>query len=323
MTAKTSWTTNTIQLTVRGLRSYFAYYDIDIIPQKFKNKVTLPSNRKEDEQPLDLEDVRKILLGISNRRLKAYCFIMATGGPRAVEALAIRHKDIDFSARPTKIYMQAKYSKNKLPREIYITDEATEYLKHWLDFKYDGKQPEPGDLIFAVLKQSTPRGMYRNVEDQFQQVLNTIGMGQRKEGQKRHVITLHSFRRFAKTVIEDQTSHSYSEYILGHKKSVYYGKKEPERRQLYIDRCMRHLTFLDYSSLQSMGKAQEAKTEAVAEELAMVKKRLDEYENPEVINFNKGTRRFLVDFAEMVAKNPKIIDEFKALSEEINKKSGI
>src|SRR5437870_4637350 len=29
MMAKTSWTTNTIQLTVRGLRSYFAYYDID------------------------------------------------------------------------------------------------------------------------------------------------------------------------------------------------------------------------------------------------------------------------------------------------------
>jgi hypothetical protein len=73
-----------------------------------------------------------------------------------------------------------------------------------------------------------------------------------------NAITLHSFRRFVKTVVEDQTSHSFSEYLVGHKKSPYYNKKEPERRELFRTRCIRYLTFLDYSALEAAGKSIDA-----------------------------------------------------------------
>lgn len=105
-----------------AIRGYLGYYDIDIIEQKFKNKVTMPKNRKEDERPLDSADIRQIILAITNRRLRAYCLVLASGGMRAVEALAIQLKNIDFSRQPTKIYMKDQYSKNRLPREIYISD---------------------------------------------------------------------------------------------------------------------------------------------------------------------------------------------------------
>jgi integrase len=54
----------------------------------------MPKLYREDEEPLDSSDIRKILLNCSNRRLKSYLLILASGGMRAVEATAIRLKDI-------------------------------------------------------------------------------------------------------------------------------------------------------------------------------------------------------------------------------------
>ena len=62
-----------IRLYLTGLRSYFAYYDIDVIPSKFKRRVKMPKVYREDEEPLDASDVRKLLLSCNNRRLKGYC----------------------------------------------------------------------------------------------------------------------------------------------------------------------------------------------------------------------------------------------------------
>jgi integrase len=54
---------------------------------------------------------------------------------RAVEATAIRQKDIDFSTSPTKIHIRKEYAKTRAGRDIYISDEATQYLKQWIDWK--------------------------------------------------------------------------------------------------------------------------------------------------------------------------------------------
>ena len=61
-------------------------------------------------------------------------------------------------------------------------------------------------------------------------------MAKLKEGQgvQRRVITFHSFRTFAKTVISTQTNSDFSEYYLGHSYSTYWSMKEPDRRELYI-----------------------------------------------------------------------------------------
>jgi integrase len=69
-------------LRVYAIRSYFQYYDIDINPAKFRRKVRLPKVAREDEQPVDAMDIRKILLACNNRRLKAYILVLASGGMR-------------------------------------------------------------------------------------------------------------------------------------------------------------------------------------------------------------------------------------------------
>ncbi|MGC1932999.1 MAG: site-specific integrase [Candidatus Nitrosopolaris sp.] len=263
-TSNATLTPASIKVYMASIRSYFAYNDIDVIPSKFKRKVKMPKSYREDEEPLDASDIRKILLACNNRRLKRYLLILASGGMRAVEGLAIRIRDIDFSVNPTKIHIRKEYAKTRVARDIYISNEATQYLKQWLDWKYNNserpRQQDENDLVFSIFRKKNPNTLYISILIEFQKLLEIVGLNERKEGgkQRRRKITLHSFRRFTKSVISDQVNQDYSEWFLGHNKSPYYTKKEPERREIYATKCMKYLTFLDYTTLEARGKSIEA-----------------------------------------------------------------
>ncbi|HEX9319675.1 MAG TPA: site-specific integrase, partial [Nitrososphaeraceae archaeon] len=151
---KVGITAKSIVAYLAALRSYFSYHDVDVIPAKFRRKVFMPRIHREDEQPLDAADIRRLLLNCNNRRLKVYLLVLASGGMRAVEALAIRNRDIDLSFNPAKIHIRAEYSKTKVGRDIYISEEATKYLKQWLEWKYKNpdrrRKFDKDDLVFTV-----------------------------------------------------------------------------------------------------------------------------------------------------------------------------
>jgi integrase len=96
----------------------------------------MPRLLREDEQPLDAIDIRKILLNCNNRRLKAYLLTLASGLMRAVEATAIRLKDIDFAVSPTRIHIRPEYAKTRMARDIYISDEKKVAPDKW-EFIYN------------------------------------------------------------------------------------------------------------------------------------------------------------------------------------------
>ena len=266
-----------ISVYVSALRSYFAYYDIDVIPSKFKRRVKMPKIYREDEEPLDASDIRKILLSCNNRRLKTFLLVIASGGMRAQEALAIRNMDIDFSRTPTKVHIRKEYAKTRVARDLYISDEATHHLKQWLDWKYKNPDRErkfdQEDLVFTVYRSRKPRSLYIKIWYEFERLLGIVHMDEKKEGgiNKRSKITLHSFRRFVKSVISNQVNQDYSEWFLGHNKSPYYTIKEGERRDIYSTKCMKYLTFLDYRTLEITGRNIEAKLEEKDVEIQMLK----------------------------------------------------
>jgi integrase len=245
-TTKTKISSKSITFYLAALRSYFAYYDVDVIPSKFKRKVKVPKVTREDEQPIDVKDIRKILLSCHNRRLKAYLLVLASGGLRASEGLAIRLKDLDFSASPTRIHIRKEFTKTKVARDIYISDEATRFLKQWLEWKYKNNNNERSsmnitehnnpddDLVFTISNSKIPQSFYPKVVFEFQKLLKVVNMDERKEGMRRRKITLHSFRRFCKSVISNQVNQDYSELFLGHSKSPYYTIKESERRGIKL-----------------------------------------------------------------------------------------
>lgn len=297
-------TPNSMKLYMASIRSYLAYHDIDVIPSKFKRRIRMPKVYREDEEPLDLSDIRKILLSCNNRRLKAYLLLLASGGMRTVEGLAIRLKDIDFSVSPTKIHIRKEYTKTKVARDIYISDEATHYMKQWLEWKYNNQvRPRcsnPDDLVFTVHNGANPNVLYVKILTEFQKLLALAGLDERKEEgvQKRRKITLHSIRRFVKTAISDQTNQDYSEWFLGHNKSPYYTKKEPERREIYATKCMKYLTFLDYSTLETTGKNIEAKLSDREKEIQLLRQR-DSVNTDAIQNLSDQLMRVVAEVQEL------------------------
>jgi integrase len=279
----TGLSVSSIRFYVAALRSYLAYHDLDVIPSKFKRKVRMPKLYREDEQPVDSEDIRKILLACNNRRLKSYLLVLASGGMRAVEALAIRIKDCDFSVSPTEIHIRKQYAKTRVARDIYISDEGTQYLKQWIDWKYRNKGNEwtknkdPDDLVFCVyntINEPDPRHLYSRIIIEFQKLLTIVGLDERKEeGRKlRRKVTLHSLRRHVKGVTSNQVNQDYSEWFLGHSKSPYYTLKDANKREIYASKVMKYLTFLDYTTLEATGKNIEAKLSEKEKEIQLLRK---------------------------------------------------
>ena len=270
-------TPKSISMYVTALRSYFAYYDIDVIPSKFRRKVRMPKIYREDEEPIDGSDIRKILLSCNNRTLKTLILVLASGGMRVGEALATRNMDLDFSVSPTKIHIRKEYSKTRVARDVYISEEATDYLKQWLDWKYKNPDRErkfrPEDLVFTVYQSKNPLGLYTKIWHEFDKLLKIVNMDEKKEGgiNNRKKITLHSFRRFVKTVISNQVGQDYSEWFLGHSKSPYWTLKEANRREIYATKCMKYLTFLDYTTLDTTGKDIESKLLEKDKEIQLLK----------------------------------------------------
>jgi integrase len=288
----------TIKLYMTGVKSYLSYYDIEITPNKFKNRVTLPTVYREDEEAVDANDIRNMLNVCSNRRLKTYLLVLASGGMRAVEALAIRLCDINFSVNPTQIRIRKEYAKTKRERTIFISDEATRFLQQWIDWKYRNKHAEhkhlknkirnENDLVFSFKSSIDPHGLYFKVLIEFQKVLQQAGLTSRKEDgvYKRRKITFHSLRRFVKTTIANQHNSDFSEWFIGHKKSTYYTNKKEELAKAYKEKCMRYLTFLDYPTVEATGQSYAAQLEQKDKEIDQLK-RLDKINSEAIIKLQE------------------------------------
>jgi len=277
----------TITLYVSAVKSYLQYYDVDISIIKFKRRVKLPKNHTRKEEPIDANDIREILKSCNNIRIKAVLYVLASGGMRITEALAIRNKDIFFDTNPTyptKIRIRAEYAKTRSERFVYISNEATKFLKEWLDFKYRDRRDKkrippklPDDIIFSgkafVKNEQKPRALYIKVLQQFHRILKALKMDEKKDGMLRHKITIHSLRRFVYTTLCNCVDQGFAEEFLGHSGSVYHTMKDEQRRQIYVTKCMKYLTFLDYSDLEASSKSVEAKLDVKDREIAFLKER--------------------------------------------------
>ncbi|MFL6421593.1 MAG: hypothetical protein ACJ71P_19610 [Nitrososphaeraceae archaeon] len=81
-----------------------------------------------------------------------------------------------------------------------------------------------------------------------------MNRGSREDGSndRRREITLHSFRRFAKTTISDLGYSDYSEWFIGHSGSTYWRKKGSAKAELFR-KIEPYLTFLNIHQLERQG----------------------------------------------------------------------
>jgi integrase len=282
----------TIKQRIVTTKNFFEYSDIDISPRRFKLKVKLPKTIRKKKEALSKEEIIEILNVCDNIRLRTYVNLLAATGMRAVEALSIRIKDIDLDSNPAKLFVRGEYTKTKVERIIFLTEEVTQQLKSWLDYKHrtrrvchqdkqQGKtiteyrtpDKKDTDLVFAVhqdRRMPNPDLLYDDFARSFANTLDRSGKGNREDGnQRRRQITLHSFRRFVKTTISDLGYADFSEWFIGHSGSTYWTKKDSEKAEIFR-RIEPYLTFLNIPQLERQG----ADIQTKVEELEMVNESL-------------------------------------------------
>ena len=290
--------TSTLKQRVVTIRNFLEFNDIDISPRKFKIKIRLPKNIKRNKEAIDKDDIVNILNSCSDIKLKTYVMFLASTGLRAVEALSIRVKDLDLESNPAKVTIRGEYTKTKVDRYVFLTREMVQQFKKWLDYKYrtrricnrdkntgqlidEYRTPEKDSshLVFSlryinninkntnnknkkdIFTRSQPQNNYYNMISLFEKTLDRNGMGSREESnENRRKITLHTFRRFAKTTISDLGYSDYSEWFIGHSGSTYWRKKDNEKAEIF-KKIEPYLTFLNIQQLNRQGADLETKIE--------------------------------------------------------------
>jgi integrase len=264
-------------------KNFFEYCDIEISPRRFKLKVKLPRIIRKKKEALSKEDIIEILNKCDNIRLRTYVILLAVTGMRAVEALSIRIKDIDFDSNPAKLFVRGEFTKTKTDRTVFLTEELIGQLKSWLDYKYRTRRVchydkqkgktvteyrtpnrKDTDLVFALYQDSdrpNPSVLYDDFAKSFAKTLDRSGKGNREDGnQRRRQITLHSFRRFVKTTISDLGYADFSEWFIGHSGSTYWTKKDSEKAEIFR-KIEPYLTFLNIPQLERQGADIQTKVE--------------------------------------------------------------
>jgi hypothetical protein len=63
---------------------------------------------------------------------------------------------------------------------------------------------------------------------------------------------------FVETTISNSAGKDFAEWFLGHSQSPYWKTKPEAKREFYLTKCVQHLTFLDYSWLETSESSNEA-----------------------------------------------------------------
>ena len=274
----------TIAFYIAGVKSYLEKYDVEISSKKLRNKVDMPKILRRKKETLNQKKIRNMLIACNNDRLKVFILVLASGGTRSIETLSIRNRDIDFEELPAKLHIIAENTKTKQDRDVYISDEAFQALRKFVESKYKDKFENikskfSNDLIFSSWKTDKidPRGIYGVLHKQFAGLLRKIEMAQRKDGQgiQRRKISFHLFRDYVKSTVSKHTTKDFSEWLLGHSGSTYWNIEEVESKELYL-KCMRYLTFLDYETVEVVGADFESKLQERDKEIHQLKDGMEE-----------------------------------------------
>lgn len=279
---------STLKQRIITIKNFFEYHDVDISPRKFKLKVKLPKVVRKDKEALSKQDIAEIINACSNIKLKTYCMFLAATGCRAVEAISTRACDLDLNSNPAMIFIRGEYTKTKVDRRVFLTQEIVSQLKIWLDYKYRTRrvsskdvqtkksiteyrtpQKVPKDLIFSVHRtpmNPRPSNIYPDLCSQFEKTLDRIGKGEFEDDNKRRrKITFHSFRRRVLSTISDLGYSDYAFWFIGHAGSTYYRKTSKEKEEIFR-KIEPSLTYLDFPSLERKGADVQSKIDVLERE---------------------------------------------------------
>ena len=270
----------TIRLWLSVVKGYFSYMGIDVFAEKCKQIVKLPKVKRFKKEALTKEILIKLLHNLDTK-LQTAVLVGVSSGMRVGEISGLKLSDIEFNSEPVKINVRAETSKSGEDRETYISKEASDALKDYLQRFFgwredstnpklqllrifgrtnrirerDNRLPTPEEqLSEAILLQKALIRKIKKVPD-----LNKLARNGRR------VIHFHAFREFFYTAVSNVSGSNFAHALMGHHEylDTYYTLTEKEQINLY-KKSEPYLTVSDYTKIEkSLETIQNKQTDIV------------------------------------------------------------
>lgn len=220
--------------TPKTIKNYFSFvksylricHGIRLTSDDVKDYVQFPKPRREPRRPISLDTLKKIFNYVSPEKRALY-YILISSGMRISEALSLKKINFHLDENPIRITLEAEHTKTKESRETYITSEAYEKIKPFLEDKSDN------DLIFsdceniytAVIKAEQNFGYWRK----------QLGLTEKYPNSSRYVVNLHCLRAYFHTKASQKHGSDYANALDGHGAYLkqYYREDPKERAKKY------------------------------------------------------------------------------------------
>ena len=155
---------------------------------------------------------------------RALVLTLASSGARLNEILSLKLSEIDFESHPVKLTL--RNTKNKQTRFTFISTEATQCVKAWLDKRDQylvgasrrnaglvragicGEKDKDSDLLFP-LTDSAVNALWENA-------LKAAGLYSQDEQTGRNQYRIHSFRKFFISQLSMAGQKTLAEHLAGH-----------------------------------------------------------------------------------------------------------
>ena len=249
-------------------KKFLQYLRIKIDPEDFRQFVAVPRKHRTIKKAITREEIQKLLRN-SPPRLQTAILVAISSGMRLGEIVQLKGSDVMFNVKTvdgkavTQINLRAETTKTRTARTTFLTGEATDALRVYLNRYFDWKEgANPYKIndkyIFGnvFLSKRPTEYSLRIAENVLQRMLLRVVKKtpdlQEKMENGRNKIHFHGFREYCKTKLSNAVGQDYSEMILGHEEGmsgIYYTLQDSEKADLYLKGEMA-LTISDFASVE-------------------------------------------------------------------------
>ena len=210
-----------MQSTLFAVKSLLQKYNIELSKSFFK-QLNMPKARPVTRTIPITHEMLQNILEHADIKGKALFLMLSSGGMRVGEALSITPDDVDYDHKPTKIFISAKASKNNVERITSISDEATLYLKKWLQERDQYLQNTLDRLKKAGLpefrnKKKNDKRIFpfakNNANEIWNRLVKKAGYYEKDKNTSRTKVRIHGLRAFFRTNLGDV---DLAEDLMGH-----------------------------------------------------------------------------------------------------------
>ena len=163
----------------------------------------------------------KCIFSVAELHKKALISFLLSSGCRIGEALSILEEDVDFDYSPTKITIPAIETKTQRSRVVFISDEATDFLKQWLKMKDEWllRASSKSKSIGKTKKERDKRLFpfsYNLVYRFWNSLLIKCNLDKQDRSTKRYIYHIHTIRKAFNTRMKKAMNESIVELLMGH-----------------------------------------------------------------------------------------------------------